>query len=63
MDNVVGVEQVKSVVLEGYGGYDKIKVSTTICNILVLFYFFQYPWILDWWYDIVIVNKLKKINK
>jgi len=28
MDKVEQIEQVKSIVLEGYGGYDKIKVST-----------------------------------
>lgn len=27
MNNVKEIEQVKSIVLEGYGGYDKIKVS------------------------------------
>jgi len=28
MSNIKQTEQVKSIVLEGYGGYDKIKVST-----------------------------------
>lgn len=28
MDKDQKVKQVKSIVLEGYGGYDKIKVST-----------------------------------
>lgn len=28
MDNVDKIKQIKSIVLEGYGGYDKIKVST-----------------------------------
>lgn len=37
------IKQVKSVVLEAYGGYDKIKVSNTFINLYQLsqVYFFS----------------------